>query len=86
MPPELQELNPLELALASMARINKHVFMFYGGCHKSLKGWHNMYEADVEHVAGSMMQLKESGIESCVACVLIGPCTGKQLIKAVSVL
>jgi hypothetical protein len=81
-PKELQQLNPLELALASMARIDKHVFTFYGGCHKSLKGWHNMYEADVEHVAGSLMQMKDFGIGNHVACVLVGPFTSLQHVKA----
>jgi len=81
-PELLQCLYPAELSLVSMARINKHVFTFYGGCHKSLKGWHNMYEADVEHVAGSLMQLKEFGIGSHVACLLMGPFTSQQRKKA----
>lgn len=70
-PSEIQELNPLELSLVLMTRIDKHVFSFYGGCHKSLRGWHNMYETDVEHVAGTLMQLKEFGIGSHVACLLV---------------
>jgi len=78
-PDLLQSLYPPELALVAMARIDKHVFTFYGGCHKLLKGWHNMYEADIEHVARSLMQLKEFGIGSHVACLLISPvksCSG----------
>jgi len=81
-PELLQCLYPAELSLVAMARIDKHVFTFYGGCHKSLKGWHNMYEADIEHVAGSLLQLKEFGIGSHVACLLMGPFTSKQRKKA----
>jgi len=79
----MQCLFPVELSLVTMAHIDKHVFTFYGGCHKSLKGWHNMYEADVKHVAGSLMQLKEFGIGSHVVCLLMGPSfTSKQCKKA----
>jgi hypothetical protein len=50
-PTELTCLNDVELALVSLARINKHVFSFYGGAHKSMRGWHNLYDNDVEGVA-----------------------------------
>jgi hypothetical protein len=43
-----------------------------------------MYEADVEHVAGSMMQLKDFGIGSHVVCILMGPFMGVQHVKASS--
>jgi hypothetical protein len=47
----LQELTEVELVLVSRARIDKHVFSFFGGAHKSIYGWHNLYENDVENVA-----------------------------------
>ena len=53
-PPELTDLNDAELALVSLARANKHVFAFYGGAHKSMRGWHNLYENNVEGIARTL--------------------------------
>ena len=77
-PPELQELNDVELALVSQARIDKHVFTFYGGCHKSMRGWHNLYENNVQHNAGIMQRLQSFGVETTIACILQGPFTEYQ--------
>jgi hypothetical protein len=48
----LAELNEVELALISPARINKHVFSFTAGTHKSIQGWHSMYYNDLENFNG----------------------------------
>jgi len=48
----ITELNEVELALISVARINKHIFSFTAGTHKSIKGWHSMYYNDLEHLNG----------------------------------
>ena len=80
-PPELTELNEVELALVSLARLDKHVFTFYGGAHKSMRGWHNLYENDVEHIAGVLQQLEQFQAGNLVACVLQGPFTSFQLNK-----
>ena len=48
----ITELNEVELALISVARINKHIFSFTAGTHKSIKGWHSMYYNDLEHFNG----------------------------------
>jgi hypothetical protein len=48
----ITELNEVELALISIARINKHVFSFTAGTHKSIKGWHSMCHDDLEHFNG----------------------------------
>jgi hypothetical protein len=53
-PSELTDLNDAELALVSLARTNKHVFSFYGGAHKSMRGWHNMYENNVDGIARTL--------------------------------
>jgi len=80
-PRKLTELNEVELALVSMARVDKHVFTFYGGAHKSMRGWHNLYENDVEHIAGAFQQLEQFGAGNIVACVLQGPFTSFQISK-----
>jgi hypothetical protein len=58
---ELTDLNDAELALVSLARTNKHVFAFYGGAHKSMRGWLNLYENDVEGIARTLNQVSEYG-------------------------
>jgi len=46
----LRELHEVELAMISIARINKHVFAFSTGTHKQIKGWHSMYYNDLDHM------------------------------------
>jgi hypothetical protein len=54
VPQVLSDLNEVELAMISPARINKHVFSFMAGAHKSIKGWHSMYYNDLEQLNGVM--------------------------------
>ncbi|KAG7353499.1 helitron helicase-like protein [Nitzschia inconspicua] len=51
-PPVLERLNEVERTLISRARVNKHVFSYEAGCHKSIKGWHTMFYNEVEAVLG----------------------------------
>jgi len=82
-PPALTVLNDAELALISMARTNKHVFSFYGGAHKSMRGWHNLYENDVEGIARTLNQVSNYGNDNVIVCLLLGPFTPlqKQYVK-----
>ena len=83
-PPELTDLNDAELALVSLARTNKHVFAFYGGAHKSIRGWHNLYENDVEGIARTLNEVSEyTGGKNVILCILLGPFTPlqKQFVK-----
>jgi hypothetical protein len=57
------------------------VFTYYGGAHKSMRGWHNLYENDVENIAGALQQVEEFGGGKTVACILQGPFTKYQLSK-----
>ena len=50
-PDELKCLNDVEVAMISLARIDKHVFSIQGGAHKQMTGWHTMYANDVSHVS-----------------------------------
>lgn len=47
-PRVLLRLNEVELALISPARINKHMFCYTAGAHKSIQGWHSMFYSDIE--------------------------------------
>ena len=81
-PVKLKILNDVELVLVSIACIDKHIFTFYGGAHKSMCGWHNSCENDFEHIAGALQQIKSlSGSSTAVGCILHGPFTVYQLTK-----
>jgi hypothetical protein len=80
-PTKLTRLNDVELSLVAMARLDKHVFTFYGGAHKSMRGWHNLYENDVENIAGALQQIEDFGGGKTVACILQGPFTPNQKLK-----
>ena len=77
-PCELTDLNDAELALVSKARVNKHVFSFYGGAHKSIRGWHNLYENDVDGIARTLNQVSNYGGNNVILCILLGPFTPLQ--------
>jgi hypothetical protein len=62
-------------------RMDKHVFTFYGGAHKSMRGWHNLYENDIENIAGALQQIEAFGGGKMVARILQGPFTSRQLLK-----
>jgi hypothetical protein len=83
-PPKLTDLNDAESALVSLARTNKHVFAFYGGAHKSIRGWHKLYENDVEGIAQTLNKVSEyTGGKNVILCCLLGSFTPlqKQFIK-----
>jgi hypothetical protein len=50
VPEVLKCLNSTEVALISIARVDKHVFSFQGGAHKQMKGWHTMYANDIDSI------------------------------------
>jgi hypothetical protein len=77
-PIELTELNDVELALVSKARTNKHVFAFYGGAHKCMRGWHTLYENDVEGIAHTLHQVPHYSGDGLILCILIRPFTPLQ--------
>ena len=77
-PTELTCLNDCELTLVSRARSNKHVFAFYGGSHKCMRGWHNLYENDVEGINQTVNQIHNYTGDGLVMCVLLGPFTPLQ--------
>jgi hypothetical protein len=50
VPNELSCLTATELALISLARVDKHVFSYQGGAHVQMRGWHTMYANDIENI------------------------------------
>ena len=45
----IEVLNDVELALLSKARCEKHIFSFSAGTHSQIKGFHTIYQNDVQH-------------------------------------
>ena len=43
-PMELSSLNDVELSLISRARIYCQSWIFFGGCHQHIKGWHTFFK------------------------------------------
>jgi hypothetical protein len=82
-PMELTELNDVELALVSRDCTNRHVFSFYGGAHKCMRGWHNLYKNDLEGIAQTLNQVPNYGGDAVILCILLGPFTPlqKQFVK-----
>ena len=80
-PPCIENVNPVELALISKSRIDKHVFQYYGGAHESIKGWHTFYQADVNQLSNVLNCLGTAGVGNSIATSLVGPFTTSQRLK-----
>ena len=74
----LRRLNEIELALVSQARFRGHLFTYWGGCHRSIKGWHTFYEVDPGHTAAVMGSVGKLTELNNIAVVLCGPFTARQ--------
>ena len=77
----LQILNEVELALISQARLRGHLFTYWGGCHKSIKGWHSFYDVDPSHTSAVLDQVSALTQHDNIAVVLNGPFTREQKLK-----
>ena len=77
-PEELKVLNEVELSLVSKVRIYSHTWIFFGGCHRHIKGWHTFFKnrnvANVE----SLNLLQTSGLKGQILVALCGPFTSTQ--------
>ena len=77
-PEELTCLSDMELAIVARSRISGHIFSFYGGQHKSLRGLHSLYDVNTAHLMGSVEHMEQLGFPTIIACVLNGPFTKFQ--------
>ena len=87
----LKELNQVELALISKARVNMHLFQYTAGAHKAIRGYHTLYYNDVEQTNKVMNYYSKLSKESSneenskfsgiVQVVLAGPFTSEQKIR-----
>lgn len=77
-PEELTCLNQVELALVSRARISCQTWIFVGGFHQQIKGWHTIYKNRPSENVGNIQMLQESGLKGSILVVLCGPFTTTQ--------
>ena len=77
----LTSLNPVELALISKARTDKHIFQYYGGAHQSIRGWHTFYTSDLNQLSAVVNRLESSSNFVSIATLLVGPFTTEQRMK-----
>ena len=77
-PQVLSRLNEIEIALLSQARFRGHLFTYWGGCHRSIKGWHSFYDVDVGHTAAVLRDVKRLTESDNIAIILCGPFTSEQ--------
>ena len=77
-PKELTQLNEAELALVSGARIESQSYVFYGGCHQQIRGWHTIYRNRVVANVSDIDMLRSSGLKGKIVVVLCGPFTRTQ--------
>ena len=74
----LKRLNEVELALLSQARFRGHLFTYWGGCHRSLKGWHSFYDVSVGHTTAVLGAVSRFTQSENIGVVLSGPFTPAQ--------
>jgi hypothetical protein len=74
----LLELNDIEVALISQARFRGHLFTYWGGCHKSIKGWHCFYEVNPNNTTAVLGAVAHFTQTENIAVVLSGPFTTNQ--------
>jgi hypothetical protein len=77
-PRELTELNEYELALVSKVRVMANIFVFYGGCHQAIRGWHTFFEASVGQSIGVLQQTEAWNLRNGMFVILCGPFTSGQ--------
>ena len=77
-PKELTELTEVELALISRVRIYCNSWIFFGGCHQQIKGWHTFFKNRSAVNVSNVENLSMSGLKGILLVVLCGPFTTDQ--------
>ena len=77
-PMELSSLNDVELSLVSRVCIYCQSWIFFGGCHQHIKGWHTFFKNRPSDNVGNLMQLTDGGTKGLILVVLCGPFTMTQ--------
>ncbi len=78
VPEELFDLNEVELAVISKVRIYSQTFIFFGGCHQQIRGWHTFFRNRSANNVASIGVLANSGMHGNIMVILSGPFTPLQ--------
>jgi hypothetical protein len=80
-PEVLTCLNPVELSLITKTVTQCQSWIFFGGSHQSIKGWHTFFKGRPGENVGNLTLMTESGWKGKVLVVLCGPFTDEQYLK-----
>ena len=80
-PEELKCLNLVEMSIVSANRVMCQSWVFYGGCHRHIEGWHTMYRNRSEVTMANLNQLSLAGMKGQLFVALCGPFTSDQKAK-----
>ena len=87
-PDVLTCLSEVEIAIISEGRIHCQSWIFFGGCHQQIKGWHTIFKNRKASNIANLNLLANSGMRGSILVVLCGPFTSTQkalTLKAVQV-
>ena len=77
-PQELVDLNEVELSLVSKAQIYCQTWIFQGGIHQQIKGWHTFFKNRPSYHVASLNQMDWANLKGNILVVLCGPFTKTQ--------
>lgn len=77
-PKEIKELNPVELSLISKVQTYCQTWMFKGGPHQQIKGWHTFFKNRPGSHVGTIRQLQWAELKGNILVVICGPFTKTQ--------
>lgn len=77
-PNVLKRLSHAELSLISAASIECQSYIFFGGCHQQIRGWHTIFKNRPAANVRNLDLLAESGLKGKIVVVLCGPFTTTQ--------
>jgi hypothetical protein len=78
-PFEITDLNPVELSLITLTATQCQSWIFFGGCHQSIKGWHTFFKGKPGENVANMTLMTECGWKGRFLVVLCGPFTSEQV-------
>jgi hypothetical protein len=77
-PDVLSSLNSVELSLITKTATQCQSWIFFGGCHQHIKGWHTFFKGRSASNVANLIQMIESGWRGHILVVLCGAFTTEQ--------
>ena len=70
--------------MLSQNRNQSHVFAYFGGQHKMIRGFHAFFKSDLDHTETSLQRINTITSGAQIACILSGPFTSNQKTRALN--